>query len=63
MHPCTAEDYSQFYDPKPAHKETIEEIKDVNGWMCMDKLDDKGQRINKRLYGENGGTNYRSLAL
>ena len=57
------EDYEKFYPVSKGSIAKTESFKKKNGWFCLDKVDEKGKPINRKLYGSGDSQPNRTLAI
>jgi len=60
---CNDSDWDKFYSPATRDKSKFDKLRVANVLHCMEDYDEKGKKINKRLFGPNYGMTHRSLAL
>jgi hypothetical protein len=54
LHPCTEADYAKFYKRSIAAKGAFDRYKKANALMCMNEVDNKGEKVNMTLFGAVG---------
>ena len=56
MHQCTDAELAKFYKPARGSKNEFDNLVENKNLMCMNELDDKGEKVNKRIYGATGNS-------
>ena len=61
--PCTASDYSKFYEPNASSKSKIDHLKEKKVLYCLDGLTAGGAPVNLSIWGQDETVAHRRLQV
>ena len=63
LHKCSDEDYEHFYKPSQNNVFKFEEMKTHNTSMCINRVDENGEKLDLRIWGKSEVEPHRRLDL